>query len=202
MKKISNLARVLGPADNAVCERHDCTTLQLFKDNQVISKWVNDNFTVGGKYQKKIGTIQKVLHQWWEQELARPIVEIETYVRHVYREQNKEADHWANVGAVGKKEIVVDKGSNTEKWKAIKGFWDGSCKENGRSGCGVVVEGVDREKWFTITKIAPLLKVCTAMAAEMTGVCLLMSVLNMILHKNLNLGNINMCIVGLIGRRF
>ena len=40
MKKISNLPRVLGPADSAVCERHDCTTLQLCDDSQVISKWV------------------------------------------------------------------------------------------------------------------------------------------------------------------
>ena len=106
------------------------------------------------------------------------------------------SDHWANVGAVGKKEIVADKGSNTEKWKAITEFWDGSCKGNGRSGCGVIVAGVDRGKSVTISKIALPLKVCTAMAA-----CLLMSVLNLILNKNLTVGNINRCIDGLIGTR-
>ena len=43
--------------------------------------------------------------------------------------------------------------------------------------------------------------VCTAMAAEMTGVCLLMGVLNLNLNKNRNVGNINRCIDGLIGTR-
>ena len=79
-------------------------------------------------------------------------------MKHIFREHNKEADHWANVGAGAKKEIVIGK-NNTEKWKAIKGFSDGSCKENGRSGCGVVVKGVDKEKWVTINKIALLLSV-------------------------------------------
>ena len=33
---------------------------------------------------------------------------------HVFREHNKEADHWASVRAGGKKEIVVDNGSHEE----------------------------------------------------------------------------------------
>ena len=93
-----------------------------------------------------------------------------------------------------KKEIVVDKGSNVEKWKTVKGFCGASCKENGRSGCGVVILGVDKEKWVTISKIALPLRECTDMAVEMTGVCLLMGVLNLILNKNLNVGNVNRCI--------
>ena len=31
-------------------------------------------------------------------------------------------------------------------------------KDNGRSGCGIVIKGVDRETWVTISKIAVLLK--------------------------------------------
>ena len=54
--------------------------------------------------------------------IARPIPEFETYVMHIFREHNKEADHWANVGSGGKKEITVDKGSNSENWKVVKGF--------------------------------------------------------------------------------
>ena len=71
---------------------------------------------------------------------------------------------------VGKKEIVIDKGSNTEKQKAVKGFWDGSGKDNGESGCGVVVKRVDREKSVTVSKIELPLRVYTAVAAEMAGV--------------------------------
>ena len=107
--------RNLGPADTVVYESFGCATLQLCGDSQVISKWINGDFNVEGKYQKKIGAIQRLVHRWWEQNLARPIFLIESYVNHIFREHNKEEDHWANVGASGKKEIVVDKGSNTVK---------------------------------------------------------------------------------------
>ena len=74
-------------------------------------------------------------------------------MKHIFREHNQEADHWANVGAGVKKEIVVDKGSKTEKWKAVKGFWDGSCKDNGRRKCGVIVKGVDKENGSRSAKL-------------------------------------------------
>ena len=51
----------------------------------------------------------------------------------------------------------------------LKGFWDGSSKINGRSCCGVVIKGVDRNKWITISKIAVPLGISTAMAAEVVG---------------------------------
>ena len=40
------------------------------------------------------------------------------------------------------------------KWKSIRGWWDGSTKSDGRSGCGVVIKGVDRGRWVTVTEIA------------------------------------------------
>ena len=76
-------------------------------------------------------------------------------------------------------------------WKAITGFWDGSFKDNGRSGCGIVIKGVDREKWVTIGKIAVPLKVSAAMAVEVVGVRVLTSVLDLILCKSLSVQNIN-----------
>ena len=33
------------------------------------------------------------------------------------------------------------------------GFGDGSSKNNGRSGCGVVIKGVHKNKWITISNI-------------------------------------------------
>ena len=65
----------------------------------------------------------------------------------------------------------------------------------------MVIKGVDKEKWVTISKVAVPLKICTAMAAEMMGVCLLMSVLNLILNKKLHVENINRCIEGMLGAR-
>ena len=49
----------------------------------------------------------------------------------------------------------------------MQGFWDGSFKDNVRSGCGVVVKGVHRERSVTISKIAIPLKLSASVAAEM-----------------------------------
>ena len=57
---LSKAPRNLGHADTVFYERFDCTTLQLCGEGQVISKWINGDFTVGGKYQKKIGAIQRI----------------------------------------------------------------------------------------------------------------------------------------------
>ena len=59
----------------------------------------------------------------------------------------------------------------------MKGYWDGCFKYNGRSVCGVVIKGVDRERWVTISKIAVPLQVGTAMAAEVAGVCVFKGIL-------------------------
>ena len=42
-----------------------------------------------------------------------------------------------------------------------------------RSSCGVVIIGTDRNKWITISKIAVFVGICTAMIAEVVGVCVL-----------------------------
>ena len=40
------------------------------------------------------------------------------------------------------------------RWTAIRGWWDGSAKSDGRSRCGVVINGVDRNRWVTVSEIA------------------------------------------------
>ena len=55
---------------------------------------------------------------------------IHNCVKHIFREHNKEADHWANVGAEGQRKVVIDRKSDAETWKAVKRLWDG----NGKSG--------------------------------------------------------------------
>ena len=43
-------------------------------------------------------------------------------------------------------------------------------KDSGKGVCGVVIKGVDKDRWVTISRIAVPLKAGTAMAAEVTGV--------------------------------
>ena len=89
----------------------------------------------------------------------------------------------ANIGAQGPRKIVLDRRDNSKSWKAVKGSWDGSFKDNVKSGCGVVIEGVDKERWVTISKIAIPLEVGTAMAAEVGGVCVLSGMLDLTFCK-------------------
>ena len=63
----------------------------------------------------------------------------------------------ANLGAEGKLKITIEGVENTEVW-------------NASSGCGIVVEAVDRQNRTTIDSIAVPLKTCTAMAADISGV--------------------------------
>ena len=67
-----------------------------------------------------------------------------------FREHNQEADHLANLGAEGQRQITVEKRDSTENWMAVRRIWDVSNKTDERSGCGVVVGGLGRNKWITI----------------------------------------------------
>ena len=52
-------------------------------------------------------------------------------------------------GAHGQKKIVLDRRDNSEPWKAVKRNWDGSFRDNGKGGGGMVIKGVDRRRWVT-----------------------------------------------------
>ena len=67
-------------------------------------------------------------------------------VKHIFREHNQEADHLANLGTEEQKHITVEGVKSTEAWKAIPGNWDGSKKEDGRGGCGIVIQARRQRK--------------------------------------------------------
>ena len=101
----------------------------------------------------------------------------------MFREHNLEADHWANLGAEGQRTVIVDRSGNTETGKAVKGFWDGLSKDNGKSGRGVVIKGVDRNTWVPISRIALPLRVSAAMASAAMGVCVLTEILDLVFQQ-------------------
>ena len=57
---------------------------------------------------------------------------MDDFVQHVFQEHNQEVDLLANMVAEGQKKTVIDRCSNSESWKAVKGFWDGSAKDNSK----------------------------------------------------------------------
>ena len=88
--------------------------------------------------------------------------------------------------------IVIDWGNNIESWKEVKGFWDGSSKNNGRSCCGVIFKCVDRNKWIALSKIAVSLTIGTASPPKVVFVSLQASWISS--YSNLSNKNINQCI--------
>ena len=132
-------------------------------DSNVACKWINGEFAQGTKYKETLGKNKRIVHSWWKRRVAKPISDIDSFVNRVYRgfvnrvyrgfvnrvyrEHTQEADHWANIATQGNRKIVIDRRDAATTWKAIRGFWDGSFNENGRSGCGIVIKAVDREKW-------------------------------------------------------
>ena len=73
------------------------------------------------------------------------------------KEHNQETEREANLGAQRRRKIVIDRRGEFTVWKAIMGFWTGSFKDSGRSGCGVIT-GVDRENWWQLEKLQFLWK--------------------------------------------
>ena len=130
--------------------------------------------------------------------MALPVTPIDDYVNHIFREHNQEAFYLANLRAEERRNITVEKGNKTENWKAVRGFWDGSTKIDGSSGCGVVIKGVDWDTWITIIKIAEPLRKCTAMAAAVVGVSVLSGILDLVLVKNIGVKAVSECIDAVI----
>ena len=121
------------------------------------------------KYRGKIGLIQRTLHSWWKRKGAFFLSQIDEYVKHIFGE-HKQVITGRTWVQKDREQLLWTKGNNTEKWKAVRGFWDGSSKRDGKSGCGVVIKGADRNKLITISKIRVLLDTCTATTAEVVGV--------------------------------
>ena len=61
---------------------------------------------------------------------------------------------------------------------------DGSRKTNGKSGCGVVMKGVDTDQWMTISEIAVPLTTCTTIAPVIVGASVLTGILDLMLGKS------------------
>ena len=49
-----------------------------------------------------------------EKKIANPISKIDDFVKHIFREHNREADHRDNIGAGRQRKTVLDRYDNSE----------------------------------------------------------------------------------------
>ena len=59
-------------------------------------------------------------------------------MKHIFRRHDQGADHLANLGTEGRTKISIEVVKNTEVRTAVRTYWDGSKKEDGRCGCRIV----------------------------------------------------------------
>ena len=52
------------------------------------------NLLRGRSIKSQLEKIQKTLHSWRKRRVTKPISNIDSFVKHVYREHNQESDHW------------------------------------------------------------------------------------------------------------
>ena len=125
-----------------------------------------------------------------EERLLTRVENIGVYVRHISREHNHEAHYLANLGADRVKKVIVEQGGNNERWKAVKGgFLMEAKRETAPAAAVWLSRVVDRESWITISKVAVPLVLCIAMAAEVTGACILADVLDLTFSQQLSVEN-------------
>ena len=60
------------------------------RDSNVACKWIQWRVFSTNEVQGKIGQFQKTLHLWWKRKVAKPISNIDSFVKHVYREHNED----------------------------------------------------------------------------------------------------------------
>ena len=101
----------------------------------------------------------------------------------------------ASLEAKGVEQIAMDEKTN-RNWKATRSWWDGSAKIDGRS----VIKGVDKNRWVTLRnrsaikkRMQPLRKECSALAAEIAGVIILLEVVDLSGRAHLTVENIRSC---------
>ena len=113
----------------------------------------------------------------------------ETWVKYHTRTCNMARKIWIQMGLPFLYERIEE-----SMWRAMRWAWDeksnavsDSFKDNGKSGCGVVIKCVDRERWVTRGKIAVPLQAGTAMGAEFTGLWMITGKsVNQCINKILN----------------
>ena len=146
--------------------------------------WLNGHYTMGKKFNGKLDGFGRLIRG------GRELIDNVKHIQGAYQE----ADHFANLGTDGQGEITGEGVKITEDWKAVRGYWMVAKRDEGWSGCGVVIKAVETTNWISISKIAAPLKVCTAMAAEIAGAGMLTGVVFSLEKKEFNLQNINSCI--------
>ena len=116
-------------------------------DVRAVDQWaLRDGARVPGEHWTCTKNIAFVV----EDNNAYPAAEIDDYVKHIFSEPTT----WRTWAQKGRERSRLRKETLKNTGRRFEVFGVGSTKTDGRSGCGVVMKGVDKDQWITIRKIA------------------------------------------------
>ena len=75
--------------------------------------------------------------------IAYPVTQIDDCVKYSFRQHNQEVHHLTIVGAEGQRKITVEKGTNTDKWKTVRGFVGGQQQDKRKER----IWSCDQKEW-------------------------------------------------------
>ena len=103
---------------------------------------------------------KKTLHSWCKKKIARDVKKY-WWLRWAHLRWTQSGSRSSGqYGCQGTDKNCCRQRTNTERWKAVKGFWDGSAEDNGKSGCGIVIsrcwQDHDQRKLQCLWVLVPL----------------------------------------------
>lgn len=122
-------------------------SLCIFGDSMQVVRWINGHWKMKNKkIIGRVGWMQQCLSQALHDKRCTPASLGGDWALHIYREQNKSADFYANVGhaigIMGRDHVVLHRTDALQTfWPYICGCWDGSFKDSGGGGCGFSIFG-------------------------------------------------------------
>ena len=113
-----------GPPEISIPQERKSPRYCCEEVRHMATQWINGEFTMAGCFRKEIGGVPRPLLWWWKRSVA---------TTQILREHFQEADQLANLGATEVGKIAMDERIS-----------------DGQIGCGIVIKGVDKDRWFTV----------------------------------------------------
>jgi len=171
-----------------IVEDDECQvpSLEIFGDNEtVIDVLCGRTSPSDVRLRCWANRINKGIGRMWEEGLFRLVQPDEEIYRHIYREINQRADDLSKLGAEGNASLCRMP-NNGEKWRALRGFFDGSYTDAPRkAGYGWRIETFDKQnmEWREVAWAHGKCRVVSSLHSEICACVELSRAIEMLIEK-------------------
>ena len=137
----------------------------------------------GTKVPGNVGSIQRPLQSRWKRQVAYPVGQVDDCVKHAPTRAQSGGRPPSEPGC-GRTE--KDHSLERRQHRKLEGctrILGRQQKDIRKKWMWYVIQGVDRDKWITISEVPVPLTTCTAMAAGVLGASVLTGILDLVCRK-------------------